>query len=215
MTKEFIQKCLDDAEALNSKLPNEISQKDGMSSQKIRHFLNNLCSGSDIRYLNAGLCSGSSFWSAIYENSITATGIDLFRNYVTKVTERDFYRNLSDVINLENGSFDRTVEILVQDCFTVELKRKYNIYFYDADHSEESQYKALTYFDKYLDDEFVLIVDDYDDIYVKRGTERAIKDIGYNVVFSQEKRGQFGNWNPKSDTWWNGLLVCLIKKNAT
>ena len=212
ITIDFIQKCIEDAENLKSKLPIHISQRPGLSSQKIRHFLNNICSFDGAKYLNIGLCSGSSYWSAIYHNNILATGIDWFRNDTNKWTEKEFWSNLSKIVDLETETVNRKIEVFNQDCFTVKLKDKYNIYLYDAGHSEENQYKALTYFYENLEDEFILLVDDFDDFNVKRGTIRAIQDLKCNIKFKEEKIGQFGNWNPDSLTWWNGFLICLINK---
>jgi hypothetical protein len=212
ITKEFIENSIGKAEDLISKLPVSVSERPGMSSRKIRHLLNNLCSMEDARYLNIGLCSGSSFWSAVFHNNVKATGIDWFRNDTTKGTEKEFWTNFSAVINLEDQILDRYFQIYNQDCFTVKPKDKFNIYLYDAGHSEENQYKALTYFNEYLDNEFILLVDDWDDKDVQFGTSRAIKDLGYKAKFFWEGAGQFGNWEPSSDTWWNGFLVALIKK---
>ncbi|HMP32698.1 MAG TPA: hypothetical protein PKD85_24030, partial [Saprospiraceae bacterium] len=78
----------------------------------------------------------------------------------------------------------------------------------------EGQYKALTYFDKFLEDEFIFIVDDFDNEIVKAGTEKAIKDMGYEVKYRWEGKGEFGNWDVNTNNvWWNGILVCLLKKN--
>jgi hypothetical protein len=213
ITINDISSCINNSEKLISKLPVSVSERPGMSSRKIRHLLNNLCALPDARYLNIGLCSGSSFWSAIYHNNVKATGIDWFRNDTTKGTEKEFWANFATVISLEEQTLDRYIQIYNQDCFTVKPKDKFNIYLYDAGHSEENQYKALTYFNEYLDDEFVLLVDDWDDKDVQLGTTRAIKDLGYKVKFFWEGAGRFGNWEPSSDTWWNGFLVALIKKN--
>lgn len=211
---DFIKKSIEDANNLVSKLPPEISQKPGASSQKIRHLLNNLCSIKDARYLNVGVFTGSSLWSAIFNNKLRVTGIDWWRNgTAAKCDEREFWKNLSEVVNLEDGSFNREINIVNQDCFTVDLKNKYNIYLYDAEHSEDSQYKALTYFDKFLEDEFILLVDDFDDEFVKSGTNKAIKDLNYNIQYRWEGKGCFGDWNPASNHWWNGFLVALINKN--
>ena len=212
ITIENIQKSIRDAKNLISKLPIEISQYHGLSSQKIRHLLNNLCSFSDVKYLNVGVYTGSSFWSAIYHNSLKATAIDWWRNDSAKQDETYFYKNLAEILAKETQTQNRELNIINQDCFTVELKDKYNIYFYDGGHSEENQYKALTYFDKYLENKFILLVDDFDDEKVKNGTIRAIQELKYDIEFIWEAEGEFGNWNPDSLTWWNGFLVCLINK---
>jgi hypothetical protein len=215
---ELIKQAIQDAENLKSKLPDSISKKYGFSSQKIRHLLNNLCSFNNVKYLNIGLFKGSSFWSAIFNNQMLATGIDTFSPPgANKEVEKDFYKNLAEVISNEEKTVLRQINIICQDCFSIELKDKYNIFFYDGDHAEECQYKALTYFDQYMEDEFILIVDDFDgfcDNNVKLATDNAIKKMHYNTLFRWEGKGDFGNWDVNTNNvWWNGLLVCLLSKN--
>jgi|ERR1017187_3286468 hypothetical protein len=212
LTIENLQKIIQDSENLKSKLPTEIAQKVGMSSQKIRHLLNNLCALDNIKYLNIGLCGGSTFWSAIYNNNVKATGIDSWQDQNREDIVHNFWRNLSEVMNKETQIVNREIHIYMQDCFTVELKDKYNIYMYDAGHTENDQYRAITYFDKYLEDEFLLIVDDWDDIYVKKGTMRGLEEMKYNIKFIWEGKGVFGDWRADSNHFWNGLLVALISK---
>ncbi len=215
LTIDQIKKSINDAENLISKLPEKIATRDGLSSKKIRHFLNNICSFPGTKYLNVGVCTGSSFWSAIYNNSLKVTGIDWWRNDTAKQDEATFLKNLSEIVAQETVTIDRHLEIINQDCFTVDLKDKYNIYFYDADHSEEGQCKALTYFNRFLEDEFILIVDDWDDKKVKAGTLKGIKEMNYDVKFVWEHKGVFGMWDAFSETWWHRFLVCLIKFQLT
>lgn len=209
---EHFTKSIENAEKLISKLPARIAERPGMSSRKIRHFLNNICSFDGAKYLNCGICSGSSFWSAVYHNNILATGIDWFRNDTNKSTEKEFWKNLSSVITQEKETLNRTIEIINQDCFTVELKQKYNVFFYDAKHDEESQYRAITYFNKYLEDEFFLLIDDYDNQYVKSGTDRAIRDMQHQVVLYGIGQGQFGDWDPKAIIGLMGFIWLILRK---
>lgn len=211
---DFVNKSIIDADNFKSKLPDSVSKRYGFSSQKVRHLLNNLCSFGGAKYLNAGLFRGSSFWSAIFNNSLIATGIDTFSfPDANKEVENDFYKNLSEVISLEEKTVDRQINIITQDCFTVQLKEKYNVYFYDADHTLNGQYKALTYFNEYLEDKFIFIVDDFDNETVREGTERALRDMNYNILYRWEGRGDFGNWDVnKNMVWWNGILCCLLEK---
>lgn len=206
-----VLKAITDADNLTSKLPIEVSQAPGLSNQKVRHLLNNLCSIPNARYLNVGLFTGSSFWSAIFHNDVKATGIDFWRNNVAaKCDEINFWKNLGNILSFEKNDVNREVHIINQDCFTVDLKEKYNVYFYDADHTFDGQYNALKYYDRFLDDNFIFIVDDFDDTIVKAGTEKALQD--YEILYRWEGKGQFGDWRPNSEHWWNGILVCILQK---
>jgi hypothetical protein len=67
-----------------SKLEKSIFFLNGMSSPKVRHFLNNLCELPDTRYLEIGSWRGSTIISALYHNHTTvseAIGIDNFSEF--------------------------------------------------------------------------------------------------------------------------------------
>jgi len=212
---KFIEDSISRADNLDSKLPDGVSKKYGFSSQRVRHLLNNLCSFETAKYLNCGLFRGSSFWSAIFNNSLVATGIDTFNPPdASKEVENDFYKNLAEVVAMEkNTVVNRQINIITQDCFTVNLLDKYNVYFYDADHSKDGQYKALTYFDRFLKDKFIFIVDDFDNQTIKDSSNSAIRDMNYKVLYRWEGQGDFGNWDVNTNNvWWNGILVCLLEK---
>ena len=215
ITVDFVKKCIENADSLISKLPIEVSQYPGLSSQRVRHLINNLCSFGDAKYLNIGLYSGSSYFSAIFNNSLKATGIDFWRNgLASKVDEINFFKNLGEILSKETETLDREFNIINQDCFMVKLKDKYNVYFYDADHSYEGTYKSLAYFDKYLEDRFIFLMDDFDYPMIKESTNNSIADMGYKVEYRWEGIGDFGNWDVlTNNVWWNGLLVCLLEKN--
>ena len=48
----------------------------GLSSDRVRHFLNNLCSYDDAVYLELGTLLGSTFFAATMGNSIENIGVD-------------------------------------------------------------------------------------------------------------------------------------------
>ena len=64
-----------------------------------------------------------------------------------------------------------------------------------------------------MDDEFILIVDDWNWIDVQRATMDSIKDLNLNVLWSKEiKLNNDGNTTHDKEGWWNGISVFLIKK---
>jgi hypothetical protein len=89
------------------------------------------------------------------------------------------------------------------------LPGKYNLYFYDGEHSYDSQYRAFSHFDTVLDEVFIAMVDDYNTESVQKGTQDAFRDLGYKVVFEQYLPTP-GNCDWAS--WWNGFYVALVKK---
>ena len=94
---------------------------------------------------------------------------------------------------------------------------RFNIYLYDGDHTEESHYKALTYYYNCLDDIFIFIVDDWNWKSVRDGTMRAIKDLRLKELFYRQIRTTLNNQHPEMGSpeqkkWHNGLYVCVLQK---
>ena len=201
---EHVSKSLLQAETLNSKLDRRILNISGMSSPKIRHFLNNLMEFSDVNYMEIGLHHGSTFISSLYKNDLkNPIGIDI------KV-QKELLDNCK-TFNLCNH------EIIEQDCWNFNLahiQNKINVFLYDGDHTYETQYKALQYYYPVLDDVFVFLVDDWtfrteQDYYVERGTRDSIRDLNLETLFEEVKMS-VGN---DASNWWNGYFVSVLKKS--
>jgi len=192
-----------------------------MTSHLVRCLLNNICSFENCNYLEIGSWRGSSFQSAIFENNITATCIDWWRNWdkdekLEGKKSRDiFFRNLYETLKLEKNSTYKELKIIDNDAFSVntnELKKNVNVYFYDGDHSKEFQYKGFTYFNNILAKKCIIIVDDWNSKDVRDGTFAVFKELKYKIIKQWELPGQNGNWSANSGLYWNGLYVCLINK---
>ena len=80
---------------------------------------------------------------------------------------------------------------------------KRNIYVYDGRHTEEGQFRALTFYDHALEDEFIYIVDDWNLQTAKDGTRQAFATLNYNVKKEWEL------------PFYNGYYVGVIEKNET
>jgi hypothetical protein len=82
---EHIQTSINNAEKGISQLPPAILGMEGMSSNKVRHFLNNVCNFDReivINYLEVGVWRGSTFCSAIFNNCLNyAVAIDNFTEF--------------------------------------------------------------------------------------------------------------------------------------
>lgn len=218
---EHVKSCLEKAEKGNSKLPQEILQLLGMSGKKTRHFLNNLCSLPGTRYLEVGCWKGSTFVSALYGNKESvkeAFGIDNWSEFDGPYQE--FCSTCSRFIK------DVPYQFFSMDAFSFPkhdvFKAPINIYFYDGNHSALSQELALTFYDDILDDQFILVVDDWNWEEVRFGTFKAFEKLSYKIVFQKEifapdyncdlERWQNGTCN--FENWWNGLLIAVISKRG-
>ena len=198
-------------------LPEHIFNLEGMSSKGNRILLNNLCKLDDVcsdpSYLEIGSWKGSTFISALYNNSNTfGTSIDNhqeFKNSTFKTNAEELKHNCEkNLVNKEQYEF------IVADCFSddIKLTRQYNVYFYDGYHSYEDQYKAITHYYKYMKSIFIFICDDYSIDRVEKGTKDAFRDMNIQVITDYKL---FGNQLiPASMTrgFWNGMYVALCVK---
>lgn len=207
---DSIKKSIEQAEIKTSKLTKEILDLDGMSSPKIRHFLNNLMSNYpyEKNYLEIGTWKGSTFISALYGNSFnTIIGIDNFSEFDL---EKKVYNELK--LNLKNN-IGETVpyNFIASDYKKVDLSKypKFNLYLYDGDHKEEEHYDSIKNLYPHLTDEFVLMVDDWLWEHVKNGTMRSIQDLGLEIVYSVELPSYRDG---DVEEWWNGYFVAYLRK---
>lgn len=189
---------------------------EGMSTPKVRHFLNNLASLSGVNYLEIGTYQGSTLISALHGNEGNFFAIDNF------VWEGDKNRRiLRD--NLEKFDLQDKVKFFDADCWELDLgqiDKKINVYFYDGDHNLEKQGEALTYFGPVLADEFIYIVDDWRDAGddeksgAARGTYVGIKEGEYNIAYEAEAprstRLPLGVTGPG---YHQGLGIFVLEKN--
>jgi len=213
-----LQTSLEKAKKSESKLSDWILSMRGMSGQKYRHLINNLIETvDDARYLEVGCWTGSTSCSALYKNSVKSYCID---NWIEFGGPRNvFIDNMEKCVE----ESDDLIEIEFEENDFREVKYdqigKYNIYFFDGPHEENDQYDGIVDTQSALDDEFIFICDDWNWEKVRKGTERAFKDLNLNILYSLDIRTTSDNTHPvennsmeKSD-WHNGYFISVCKKS--
>ena len=201
----------------NSKLSSEALLVPGFTSNKVRHFLNNLCSSPDIIYLEIGTHKGATLISACYGNKHNRfIGIDNFCEFDDLKEAQGYLMQ-----NLSKFSNQASPEFIAGDCWDYETISKVpdniNIYFYDGAHDIESQKKAITVYYPKLADTFVLIVDDWNWDNSRTGTYEGISEMELNIVYSKDifTPGR----QSMHEHFWNGLGIFVlekeVKKNGT
>lgn len=213
---KITQNAINNANNLQSKLTNEILMISGMSSPKVRHFLNNLITPQS-RYLEIGCWRGSTFISALYQNNPEcAFAIDNWSefdesnfqifcyDYAYGKTRNIFRYNVREFLSCP-------ITIIEEDAFTIDKSRikDINTYFYDGAHDYESQKKALIYYYDSLSDSFVFIIDDWNEEAAQEGTKDSIKELGLKVYFEYEG---YAELNGDIRNWWNGLYISVLGK---
>lgn len=200
---KHVKDCLVKTDNLESKLDSEVLDMEGMSGKKTRHFYNNICNLDKARYLEIGSYKGSSSCSALYKNKITCLCIDNWSEFGGP--KETFLTNF----NKHKGNND--AKFLEKNCWDVETSSigRFNIFMYDGDHSEQSQYDALVKYIKALDDEFIYIADDWNLQDVQNGTIRALNYLELTIQYEHFIKTESND--PKND-WHNGIGIYVLKK---
>ncbi len=210
----IVQSAYDDALAGRGKLSAELLGFHGASGRKYRLFANNLIGRlTDARYLEIGSSTGSTLCATIAENPVKALVIDNWSQFGGPVC--DFMRNVAGV----RGAGAR-ISILEEDFRAVDYASigKYNVYMFDGPHTEQDHYDAVTLALPALDEQFVLIVDDWDWSQVRRGTWKAIVENGLNVDLVIDIRTTLDGTTPavgwEQSDWHNGYVLAVISGNT-
>jgi hypothetical protein len=202
---EHVIRSINNAENHQSKLDKSVLDIDGMSSPKIRHFLNNIVDMPNAKYLEIGTWKGSTLCSALYNNNPNlAVAIDNFSEFFGPRAE--LRNNVSNYVRCSLTFYD-------QDCFQFDkslLSDKVNIYLYDGNHSRQSHESALTYFIDILDDTFIYLCDDWNFVDVPAGTKDAINNLNLTVL---QEWIMPANHNGDVKNWWNGFYIAVMRKN--
>lgn len=207
-----LRDSLQSALAMETKLPEWIRTLPGMSGRKYRYLINNLVGQvADARYLEVGSWAGSTACSAIFGNTVKATCIDNWSEFGGP--KQDFQRNVERALS-DKVEF-RFVEADFRSVDFGSLGSA-NIYMFDGPHREDDQFDGIAAALPGLDDEFVLIVDDYNWPTVARGTQRAIEATRLHVVASIEIKTTQTGTHPQiafqfSD-WHNGYFLAVCRK---
>lgn len=215
---EYVEAAIHNGITPRRKLPQGILDIEGWSSARVRYMLNELCSGDDIYYLEIGVWQGSTHIAALWGNNVKdSTAIDNFseswgdhghvpdtpetRSKELERFEKHCMQELGYLPTLINTEFLDAAMKLSADI--------YNIYFYDGDHSPQSQEQALTEFIDTLQDTFVYLVDDWNWGSVRDGTYSGIEKLDLTVVKKWELEADIVG---DKDKWWNGIGVFLMTK---
>jgi hypothetical protein len=206
---EHVRRSIYKAVTHVSGITDEIVKMPGMSSQKVRHLLNNLCNFEGCRYLEIGTWIGSTLISAIYGHpNICYWAIDNWSEWRGDENPRDYFMH-----NFKSTIGTPPKNLIEQDFRLVDIEKAgikdVNVFFYDGSHGEPEQRAALVHYLPGLAEEFVFIVDDWNEASAKSGTEAAIKELGLHAIYHQVLPAVK---KPDEELWWNGLGVYVLKK---
>lgn len=207
---EHVKKCIILAEKKKSLLTSDVMAVNGFTGEKIKHFLNNVCSLANTSYLEIGCWKGATFTAALYKNEPSlryAVAVDNWSEF--NGPKDEFFKNTAKFLShgcyhfFEKNSFS----INLQTSFPIPI----NIYFYDGGHSTLEQERAFTYFNDIFEDVFIAIVDDWNWMRVREGTASAFSKLNYQILF---EKVLFTDKCGDPENWWNGFYIAVIKKDG-
>ena len=215
-------KYLSNHRTYDPKDPTAYYNVEGLSSARVRHFLNNLCSQEGAVYLEVGVYAGSTFCAAVQNNDMVAAyandnwsqpnlqpareDMDLALENVTVDT---FVKNLQE--NITTDSLDFDIKVLNGDSSQLgkkDFEQDVNIIFYDGDNDQLKMIEFYTQMLTFTQDVFTLVVDDAN---VEKNVEVTKQFIEYNglkVLYERELLNDQEDIN----MWWNGLYVVVVSK---
>ncbi len=190
-----------------SSINDEILNLTGMSSPKIRHFLNKLCQNLDINYLEVGSFQGSTLCSALFNNKINKAFA--FENFSEFSDQQDKIILLSNIKKFKN---ETEVNLIEDDFFNYQLDniKNIDIYFYDGVHTINHQYWHFNKIKNSLSDVSIILVDDWfcQVSKPKEASLKAIRDFGFNVhLFCELPKNENNVLN-----YHGGLGVFVVSK---
>lgn len=202
-----------------SKLTQDVMDIHGITSNKVRCFLNNICSIGG-NYLEIGVFRGATFCSAIYGNDIHAIGLDNFaspnlmpmgvsqklatylRQNIEVAPQDDFINNIKRFGNTDNVDVYKTDYTL----FDYTMLPKLDIVFYDGDTRFHDQYVTLKKVVPQFNKQTILIMDDWNwnsGAFGKVVEEENLIITHYREIFTNGE---------DMDSFWNGLGIFLIER---
>ena len=196
-------------------LPRWVLKMHGMSGRRYRRLVNGLVSRTAAPvYLEVGSWAGSTVCSAIANNKCRAICIDDWSQFGGPrdkfLRNVDRARGISSEVLVIEGDF-RLVNF-------EELESPANLYLFDGPHSEEDQYDGIVMAQPALQHSYVLIVDDFNWPQVRRGTARAISDLGLEVQASITIRTNSTGAEPtrtfEASDWHNGYFIAVVRKGT-
>ena len=203
-----------------SKLTQDIFNIPGLTSNKVRCFLNNICGIDGCRYLELGTYRGATFCSAIYANNLSAVAMDNwsspelkpFRSDMWKEWDENIIRGnpreefVSNVKKIKGNNIIKVYDDNYWDFDVNLIPFKIDILFYDGNHTYKDQYQIITRFGTVLSEVFILIVDDWN--WERDGILDAIEDLNFKILY--DKQIYTGGEDPND--FWNGLGIFLLER---
>jgi len=202
-----VENAIRRAEAGETKLSADAMEIWGQTSNKVRIFLNELCSPLGHRHLEIGTWRGATLIAASQGNVGAFVGIDNFSQFGGPAAKDALTESL-------DRHPHRGVTFVEGDCFGGCARREafargpFDSFFYDGLHGRQPPQEALRLYRDALARPFVWVLDDFNQA-GERQAWQGIQDSGQWTIRWSRHLPADGNGDKKG--WWNGLLVAVME----
>lgn len=207
ISKEYVQLALDRALRHDAGIDVSVLNVPGFSTGVMRRLWNNLCAGLDT-YLEVGAYFGGTACAAINNNP-------KLKAYLFENGSQEFHGRviLPELIKNLDAHQSNGYTLIEKDFFNEPLAfdGPIEFFFYDGNHDEQWQARALPKAYDCLSDTFLFAVDDYNWESVWRGTDSGFDSLGDRVELIEAWTLR-GERMDNDEIWWNGVLLALCKK---
>lgn len=190
----------------------------GLSSNKVRHLINNLCRDPDTVYADVGTYMGSTLFAATMGNPIKAYAIDDWSAGVVTPKRADLGKefDIEDpqtmlMANTQRWfNEDSSIGITDRPVCDVDFNPEFrpNVIFYDADNRPKQMTENLQHLHSNAADSYILVIDDANFDGVVDATDEFFEDK--TVVY---KRTLLTEELEDHNDWWNGVYILVIEKH--
>lgn len=209
---DHVNQAIETATRHQSWIDESILHVRGFSTGVMRRFFSNLVHmpKADPVYLEVGLYCGGTACAAI-NNSPTLHfyGVENFSQpFGNDNVPEELKANIE---KYKHGA--RSVTLIDCDCFKVNLKDitlPVDVFFFDGEHSFESQRDALPYYFDAMADTFVFVVDDFAWDLTKLGTREGLSILKDKVKI--EREWILSDGVPDGGQWHNDVAVYVLSK---
>jgi len=191
---------------VNSDYNNEVQ---GLTSPRIKKLLNSLAQLST-NYLEIGSAMGSSAVSVL-DAGVPTTCVDNWKQDIQPETGAFDLPDNDQSIFLNNTKQYDNITVYNKDYLEVNIEEKFDLFFYDGPHDEQSVVSAVKHYTKNFADKAILVFDDANWEGVVSGALLGLTNTEFHVKFSR----MILNSVEDPDAWWNGVYILVVENENT
>lgn len=229
ITLAWVRAALELADNERSKITEREKEMYGLSSIRLKAFLNNLCAKENINYLEIGTYKGSTLISSVFGNPKTkAVGVENFKyddrepkkwapnNSIWENMKSQLYSNIERYQDPDSGVDTKNISIVEGDFETVDLSAypKFDVCFFDVTPVNLEKYDAfMNNILQYMSPESTLIFSNFSNEKHAVEIEEALEKHKDKLTI-QWKEHRISGGLSDATKYYSGILVVGIKKKT-